>query len=164
MPETIDHTALSHLIQAGAQCQARAVGQPGGWTVTVRYGIHERPLAAQRSRQIRVFRRFETLASYLKDIGLPQFDVDATRYAQSDTTGTKRPDRSEALKKAHEAAAYDAWFREQVQASVDDPRPSIPHEQVKAKLAAKAQALRKQLGRNDLNCIGPAGLPAHGNL
>ena len=34
------------------------------------------------------------------------------------------------MKRAHEAAAYDQWFREQVQASIDDSRPSIPNEQV----------------------------------
>ena len=28
------------------------------------------------------------------------------------------------------ADAYDVWFRAKVQASVDDPRPSIAHDQV----------------------------------
>jgi hypothetical protein len=27
-------------------------------------------------------------------------------------------------------AGYDDWFRAQVQASIDDPRPSIPHDEV----------------------------------
>ncbi|MEB2399386.1 MAG: hypothetical protein OZ927_07595 [Alcaligenaceae bacterium] len=40
-------------------------------------------------------------------------------------TTAKRPDRAKALKHANEAAAYDAWLRKQVQASIDDPRPSI---------------------------------------
>ncbi len=48
----------------------------------------------------------------------------------------RRPDRSEALKHAHEAAAYDAWFREQVRASIDDPRLSIPHAEVMADVQA----------------------------
>lgn len=29
-----------------------------------------------------------------------------------------------------EAAAYDRWFRKRVQRALDDPRPSIPHEEV----------------------------------
>ena len=29
-----------------------------------------------------------------------------------------------------EAEAHDRWFRAQVQASLDDPRPCIPHDQV----------------------------------
>ncbi|WP_256578734.1 hypothetical protein [Pseudomonas sp. NS1(2017)] len=27
-----------------------------------------------------------------------------------------------------QAASYDRWFRAKVQASIDDPRPSIPHD------------------------------------
>ena len=55
-----------------------------------------------------------------------------------------RPDRAEALKRAHEAAAYDRWFRSQVQVALDDPRPNIPHEEVSARWAKKrAQLLKK---------------------
>ena len=57
--ETIDHVTLSRLVEAGAVRGAHIVGQPGGWAVMVQYGTHERPLAAQRSRQVRLFRRFE---------------------------------------------------------------------------------------------------------
>ena len=39
-----------------------------------------------------------------------------------------------------EAAAYDAWFRAQVEASVADPRPAIPHDQVMAELRALIEA------------------------
>ena len=35
-----------------------------------------------------------------------------------------------------QAASYDCWFRAQVQASLDDPRPSIPHDQVMAEMDA----------------------------
>lgn len=147
MPETIDHATLSRLVEAGAVQGAHVIGQSGGWAVMVRYGAHERTLAAQRSRQVRVFRHFETLASYLKEIGLPRFDVDAANFDQDKTAGAKRPDRATALKKAHEAAAYDKWFREQVQASVDDPRPSIPGEEVEAYFAKKRGALRKRIAQ-----------------
>lgn len=35
-----------------------------------------------------------------------------------------------------QAASYDRWFRAKVQASIDDPRPSIPHDQVMAEMRA----------------------------
>ena len=70
-------------------------------------------------RQVRIFRRFETLVSYLKGVGLLQFDVDATHYDQDSVTVAKRPDRAKALKKAHETAAYDTWFRTRVQEAID---------------------------------------------
>ncbi|MCC8373045.1 hypothetical protein ABLB90_04535 [Photorhabdus bodei] len=49
----------------------------------------------------------------------------------------------EALKRAHEAALYDAWFRKQVQSAIDDPQSSVPHEEVKTRFAAKKAALLK---------------------
>ncbi|KJZ36301.1 hypothetical protein VC33_17395 [Pseudomonas fluorescens] len=41
-------------------------------------------------------------------------------------------------------AAYDAWFKAQVQASLDDPRLSIPNEEVKRLMAIKRDKLRKR--------------------
>ena len=35
-----------------------------------------------------------------------------------------------------EAESYDAWFRTQVRASLDDMRPCIPHDQVMAEMDA----------------------------
>lgn len=49
------------------------------------------------------------------------------------------------MKAAHEDAAYNKWFRAQVQASLDDPRPSIPDATVKKHFAAKRKAVEKQL-------------------
>ncbi|MHC8336972.1 antitoxin PaaA2 family protein [Pseudomonas sp. HLT2-19-2] len=40
-------------------------------------------------------------------------------------------------------AAYDAWFRAQVQTSLDDPRPSIPNEVAKRLMAIKRENLRQ---------------------
>lgn len=145
MSETIDHGTLSRLVQAGAVRGAHIVGQSGGWAVLVKYGTTERPLAAQRSRQVRLFRRFETLVSYLKGIGIARFDVDAANYDMAAATAARRPDRAEALKHAHEAAAYDIWFRGQVQASIDDPRPSVPDDEARAMFAARKAALRASL-------------------
>ena len=142
--ETIDHSTLSRLVEAGAVRGAHIVGQDGGWAVMVRYGTHERPLAAQRSRQVRLFRKFETLVGYLRELGISQFDVDATGYDADTLKTARRPDRAEALKRTHEAAAYDAWFREQVQASIDDPRPSVPDEEARALFAARKAELRQR--------------------
>ena len=68
----------------------------------------ERSLAAQYSRNVRLFRRFETLVSYLKDISIARVDVDSSNYTPDAINTARIPDRAEALKRAHEAAAYDA--------------------------------------------------------
>lgn len=147
MAETIDHGTLQQLAQAGAVTGAHIVGHSGGWSLRVRYGSTEQPLAAQRSRQMRVFRKFETLVAYLKSLGIAHFDVDAAGYDPQPVAAARRPDRADALKRAHEAAAYDAWFRAQVQASLDDPRPSVAHEEVEAQFAAQRAALRQRLAQ-----------------
>lgn len=141
--ETIDHGTLAELVEAGALRGAHVVGQPGGWSLRVKYGAAERSLVAQRSRQVRIFRRMETLVSYLKDVGIERFDVDAADYEAEG--GKSRPDRAEALRRAHEAAAHDRWFREQVEVALkeaDDPATEwVPHDVVKQDMARQRAEL-----------------------
>jgi hypothetical protein len=45
-----------------------------------------------------------------------------------------------------QADSYDLWFRAKVKASLDDPCPSIPHDQVMAEMEAiieQAEARRR---------------------
>ncbi|OWO79204.1 hypothetical protein B5C26_21805 [Photorhabdus luminescens] len=100
---------------------------------------------AQRNRQVRLFKRLETLVTYLKDVDIAQCNVDATNYNLDTPTKTARPNRAEALKRTHKAAAYDAWFRKQVQAAINDPHPNVSHGEAKAQFAAKKAALRKEI-------------------
>jgi hypothetical protein len=46
-----------------------------------------------------------------------------------------------------QAASYDRWFRAKVQASLDDPSPSIPHDQVMAEVEAIIAEAEARLGR-----------------
>lgn len=50
------------------------------------------------------------------------------------------PQPSPAL--AHAFARRDAWFRAQVQASIDDLRPSVPDDEARTRFAARRAALR----------------------
>ncbi|MDL5597044.1 antitoxin [Pseudomonas kribbensis] len=43
-----------------------------------------------------------------------------------------------------QAASYDRWLRAKVQASIDDPRPSIPNAQVMAEMSALMEEKRKK--------------------
>ncbi|MDC9583213.1 hypothetical protein PSI15_16930 [Xenorhabdus sp. PR6a] len=140
--KAIDHSTLNQLVETGAVHAVHIVGMQGGWALMVKYGLVEHPLVAQRSRQIRLFKKLETLVNYLKEMGIVQFDVNAANYSPESHT---RPDRAAALKRAHEAAAYDVWFKTQVQASIDDSRPVISHEDAKRQFASRKMALRKEL-------------------
>ena len=117
----------------------------------VKVGSTERPLAATRSREVRVFKKLETLVGYLKDIGIDSFDVDAANFDPLTVTTTSRPDASKALKRAHEAAAHEKWFRAEVAKGIeeaDDPgTPWVSHEDAKASWAKKRAALVKRVER-----------------
>jgi hypothetical protein len=100
--DTINHDTLSRLAEASAIRAAHAVGQPGGYALSVQYGMAERYLAAQRSGKVRLFRRLDSLAAYLKTLGISRFDVDTSQHDPA--TDRQRPDRAEALRRAHAAA------------------------------------------------------------
>ena len=143
--ETIDHVTLSRLVEANAVNGANIIGQPGGWCVVIKYGMTERALAAKRG-SVRIFRKFETLVGYLKGIGVAKYQVDATGFDPVALKITHRGEvASNRMKAAHEAAAYDKWFREQVQEATDDPRPSIPNAGVKKHFATRRKELQKRI-------------------
>lgn len=129
--ETIDHSTLRELADAGGIDETHVKNTGQGWVVIIRSGHRTRQLTTNRSRQARVFKRLETLTGYLVETGIKKFDVDAQAFVAGATSST-RPDLSRALKARHEAAAYDAWFRQQIQEAIDDPSPAIPHAEVKA--------------------------------
>lgn len=142
---TIDHVTLSRLVEANAVNGANIIGQPGGWGVVIKYGMTERALAAKRG-SVRIFRKFETLVGYLKGIGVVKYQVDATGF---DPVALKLTRSNEGagvrMKAAHEAAAYDKWFRGQVQEALDDPRPSTSSVAVEKHFEAKRKAVQKQI-------------------
>jgi hypothetical protein len=152
--ETIDHNTLTRLVEARAVRGAHVIGQPGGWGVVVKHGRVVRSLAATRSQEVRVFKRLETLVRYLKGLGISRFDVDADDFDPQTVVTYKRPDASAALKRAHEAAVHDKWFREQVALGIkeaDDPATQwVPHEVVKADMARQRVALRARTGKGKL--------------
>ena len=144
--KTIDHGTLRRLVDAGAHVGAEVIGAIGGWGVVINYGRASQTLSASRG-QPRTWRQFETLASYLKDLGITEVRVNTAEFEPRPTTG-KQDKRSIAasdrMKRAHQAVTYDRWFREQVQASIDDQRPSIDDEQARKQFAAKRAALAKR--------------------
>ena len=147
--KTIDHGTLRRLVDAGAHVGAEVVGGAGGWGVVINYGRASQTLAATRGTP-RIWRQFETLAGYLKELGIVEYRVNTAEF-EPGAAAAKPDDKrsataSERMKRAHQAAAHDAWFREQVQASIDDPRASVDDQAAKKEFAAKRAALAKRAG------------------
>lgn len=106
-------------------------------------------LVTSVSKKAREFGNPAKAFEVVRDLGLEggRYSVAQWRPEERELDRATRPDKSAALKATHEAARYDKWFRAQVQDSLDDPRPSIPHAQVMAethalisRIAAKKKA------------------------
>jgi hypothetical protein len=148
--ETIDRATLVNLIQAGAVHEASIIGQPGGWEVVVSYGKVSRALAVKEG-QVRIFRKLDTLDSFLRGIGLPQYQVDGRQFdAQAFKATRTNAAASERLKRAHDAAAYDKWFSAEIDEAIkeaDDPATIwVSNEDAKAVWAKRRAELVKLAG------------------
>ena len=145
MHKTIDTPNARRLMQAGGLRGASLVGQPGGWCVLLKIGMQETPLGTQRTDRPRTWASLDTCIQYLRDeLGIVRIDgIDASNFSAAAEHRPRRPDAAAQMRRAHEAAGHDAWFRAQVQASIDDPRPSVGDDQARARFADHKAALRQ---------------------
>lgn len=68
------------LIAAGAVRKVEVVGQPGGWAVVLVSASSEIALRTQRGH-VRLFRRLDSAALWLRAAGIATFSVDSRNYA-----------------------------------------------------------------------------------
>lgn len=144
--QTIDSAMARRMVEVSAIQGASIIGLPGGWSVMLKLGRVEKLLGTQRTDKPRTWRSLDTCMDYLRnELHIVRVDLlDATHYSNDDASRRPRLDAAERMKRAHEAAAHDAWFREQVQASIDDPRPSIPDDEARARFASRKAVLRQR--------------------
>ncbi len=102
-------------------------------------------LSKARSTEPRRFGNPLAALNVLREIGITVGQFDASEYDPADKElGTGNRGRANAMRKAHEAAAYNQWLASEIQASIDDPRPSIAHDEVMAEMDADIAALPKK--------------------
>lgn len=141
--QTINTAIARRMAETDTIRGASIIGQPGGWSVMLKVGTQEKPLGTQRTDKPRTWATLDAAVDYLRrELGLVRFDLlDASNFSKTRTTKPRRQDASERLKKAHEAAAHDAWFKEQVQAAQDDLRPRVSDTDAKSQFAARKARL-----------------------
>lgn len=108
--ESINHNALKFLVEADAVNQVTAVAYADKWSLRVRLGnkdadsgeTNEKTVVSKNSGKTRVWRKLDTLAKYLQDLGVNKFATDVTKYDPSKQT-LRRPDSAAALKRTHSA-------------------------------------------------------------
>ena len=153
MSQTIDTATARRMAEAGTIRGVSIVGQPGGWSVMLKTGTLEKPLGSQKADKPRTWRSLDTLTEYLRKVlSIVRIDgIDATHHSNAGTHRPGRPDAAARLKHAHEAAAYDMWFRAQVDAGIteaDDPATQwIPHEEVMDKWAKRRAKLAEKVSK-----------------
>ncbi len=100
--ETINHNALTHLVEAGAVTNAIAHANGDIWSLSVKVGDTMKVVMAKNSGKSRVWRKLDTLAKYLKELGLQNFEINVSNYDPTHKS-LRRPDSANTLKKTHDA-------------------------------------------------------------
>ncbi|PKM10123.1 MAG: hypothetical protein CVV06_15290 [Gammaproteobacteria bacterium HGW-Gammaproteobacteria-10] len=130
---------------AGGVTGVTLKGQGGGFVEIATRSGQDAFLVKARSTEPRRFGNPTSALMLLREVGIAVAQLDATHWNpdQKDMTRS-RQSRAEAMRGAHEAAAYNQRLAGEIQASIDDPRPSIPHDEVMAEMDADIAALPKK--------------------
>lgn len=95
-------------------------------------------LSKARSSEPRRFGNPIAALSLLRDLGITIGQFDASDWNPDEKVVNSRDDaRAQVLREAHEAGAYVKWLASEIQESIDDPRPSIPHDEVMSRMDAR---------------------------
>lgn len=102
-------------------------------------------LVKARSTEPRRFGSPNSALIVLRDLGIAVAQIDATHWNPEQKEVTQNRDsRAQAMRQAHEAAAYNQWLAGEIQVSIDDPRPNLSHDEVMAEMGADIVAMPKK--------------------
>lgn len=100
-------------------------------------------LAKARSTEPRRFGNPAAAMRVLCAIGLTIGQFDASEW-KPDERDAPVGHRGAALREAHQSAAYNKQLAAEVQASIDDPRPGVSHDDVMSRMEARIANGRKR--------------------
>ena len=141
---TLDTAVAKHMAQNSAISGATIVGEPGGWSDLLTVGGIQKRLGTQLTERPRLWRSLDRCVAYLKaELDISRIDSVDARSHQAQAQRV-RSDTAERMRRTHQAAAYDAWFREQVLAAQADPRPVVANANAKQRFALRRAALSKR--------------------
>lgn len=124
---------------AGGVAGVTLKGQGGGFFVEIATRSGQGAfLAKARTTEPRRFGSPTSALVVLRDVGISVAQLDATNWDPDEKDMTRsRQSRAGALRKAHAAAAYNQRLAADIQEAIDDPRPSVPHDEVMARMEAR---------------------------
>ncbi|MFG1332844.1 hypothetical protein V5F41_16550 [Xanthobacter autotrophicus] len=104
-------------------------------------------LSKARSAAPRLFGNMASALKLLLEIGITTGSFDASGWNPTEKALSKAArGRGDALREAHRSAAYNKWVATEIQAAVEDPRPSIPHGDVMRRLEGRLARLKAARG------------------
>ena len=81
----------------------------------------------------------------LREFGIAVAQLDATDWNPDEKDMSRsRSSQAEAMRTAHQAAAHNRWLAAEIQESLDDLRPSVPHDEALAAMDAEIDAIELQ--------------------
>jgi len=120
----IDTIKALEWANTGETLSASIKAVPEGWSVKIFTGTRTAMLCVQRTQTPRVWRSLDRCVAFLKtELGLLNIgSIDLSGHDQNPEPSRvrRREDAAERLRHAHQAAAYDSWFRQQVESALAD--------------------------------------------
>lgn len=99
-------------------------------------------LTKARSREPRRFGNPVAALNVLRNVGITLGQFDAREWNPDEKEKTAgNHGRAEAMRKAHQAAAYSKWLAAEIEDALNDPRPNLSHDDVMAGMDADIAAL-----------------------
>ncbi len=155
MTTTLDLDQFRSAFQSGGLHSVGVTASGGLFYVTAQPRTGDRiTLATTRGKQMRGFRDAGKAIAVLHAMGARKVDVDISDWSpeQAAQEGRRRPDTAERQRRAHEAAAHDAWFRAEVEQSVREADASdaiwVSQDEVRQESVARRAAWLAQ-GRRE---------------
>lgn len=144
--KTLDLSQATAAVESGGVLSAILKGKGAAFFIEfeTRAGFAE--LVTANGRKPRAFRNPVKALELVRKLGLPSGRFSLLEWRPEDAeldTARRRPERSIALKAAHEAAAYSGWLQQKIASSLADPAPNRSHAQVMADAQAIIDAKRK---------------------
>jgi len=104
----VTEATLRELVLAGSLQQVTVIGDGPGFAVEVAYGAERRMLGTARG-EIRLFAALNTVAEFLRGIGVSRFDVDVSHYSPGRLRAA-RPDKADALRRTRTKLRQGNFF------------------------------------------------------
>lgn len=144
MPSALNLDQFRTAFRSGGLRSVSILASGGEFFVTAEPRTGERvTLATTHGGKLRSFRDAGKAIAILHQIGAHKIEIDTSAWSpgQASLHSRRRPDTALRQRRAHEAAAHDAWFRAEVEQALreaNDPRAQwVPQDEVKRRSEAK---------------------------